>query len=121
MRRNKFLIKIAFSIVALVVVIPTLLFVIGLRNYAAHISITSFFGIPIIIILMLNQNQFEKYVRTPRTRLIFGRIIFLVSLIAGLTMMLIDRNEFWGPTLYQIMASILVAASSFALIVAGEK
>lgn len=105
---------------ALVAFIPTLLFITGLKNYAAHVFITSFFGIPIIILLALNQKQFDQNVKMPRTRLILGRIIFFLLLIAGLIMMFIDRNELWGPTPYQIVASILVAASSLALILAGK-
>jgi len=116
MHRNNQRIKIAKTIVTLIVIIPVLLFAIGARNYAAHVLITSLFGAPILVMLTINQMRFESHIKIPEKALKYGKVFFILALILGLVMMFFDKDGIWSPTLYQITASILVASSTIALI-----
>lgn len=120
MSRNNQRIKIVTALVNLIVVIPVLLFVIGARNYAMEVLITSLFGMPMLIILWANQMEFERHVKIPKKIFDYGRVFFALTFIIGLVMMLLDKDGIWGPTFYQITASILIASSTIALSVAKK-
>ena len=120
MSRNNQQIKIVTALVTLIVIIPVLLFAIGARNYAMQVLITSLFGVPILFLLSKDQMKFESRIKIPKKMIDYGRIFFTLTFILGLVMMLLDKDGIWGPTLYQITASILVASSTIALIVAGK-
>lgn len=121
MRRNNKVIKIVIVIAALVFIIPAMLFFLGARNYAAYIAITSLFGTPIIALSSAAQIRLEGHIKTSPKVLLYGRIFFLLTSIIGLIMMLLDRNGAWGPTFYQVTASIFVISSTVALIITKKK
>ena len=66
------------------------------------------------------QIRIEDHIKTSPKVYLYGRIFFFLALTTGLVMMLLDKDGVWGPTLYQITASILVIPSTVALVISKK-